>query len=63
MRNQERDLFIGYAILVFLLVYLCVGCASYTDQVYELEQVQRAHAAMEGNEAFGKLVVRVRHPG
>ena len=32
-------------------------------RVYELEQVQQAHAAMEGNEAFGKLVVRVRHPG
>jgi NADPH:quinone reductase len=32
-------------------------------RVYEMDQIAQAHAAMEGNEAFGKLVVRVRHPG
>ena len=31
-------------------------------QIYELEQIQEAHATMEKNEAVGKLVVRVRHP-
>ena len=31
-------------------------------QVFELEQIQRAHALMEANQAVGKLVVRVRHP-
>ena len=30
-------------------------------QVFELEQIQRAHAIMEANQAVGKLVVRVRH--
>lgn len=30
-------------------------------RVYELEEIQEAHAAMERNEAVGKLVVRVRH--
>jgi len=29
--------------------------------VFELEQIQEAHAVMERNEAFGKLVVRVHH--
>jgi len=31
-------------------------------QIYELEQIQEAHATMEKNQAVGKLVVRVRHP-
>jgi NADPH2:quinone reductase len=31
-------------------------------QIYELEQIQEAHATMEKNQALGKLVVRVRHP-
>src|SRR3989454_74987 len=31
-------------------------------QIYELEQIQEAHATMEKNEAVGKLVVRVRPP-
>jgi len=31
-------------------------------EIYELEQIQEAHATMEQNEAVGKLVVRVRHP-
>jgi len=30
-------------------------------QIYELEQIQEAHATMEKSEAVGKLVVRVRH--
>ena len=30
-------------------------------RVYELDQIQEAHATMEKNEAVGKLVVRVRH--
>jgi NADPH:quinone reductase-like Zn-dependent oxidoreductase len=30
-------------------------------QVFELEQMKRAHAIMEANQAVGKLVVRVRH--
>jgi len=30
-------------------------------RVYELDEIQQAHAAMERNEAVGKLVVRVRH--
>jgi len=29
--------------------------------VYELEEIQQAHATMEKNQAVGKLVVRVRH--
>lgn len=29
--------------------------------VYELDEIQQAHAAMEANQAVGKLVVRVRH--
>ena len=31
-------------------------------QIYELEQIQEAHATMEKDQAVGKLVVRVRHP-
>ena len=31
-------------------------------KIYELEQIQEAHATMENNHALGKLVVRVRHP-
>ena len=30
-------------------------------RVYELDEIAEAHAAMERNEAVGKLVVRVRH--
>ena len=30
-------------------------------RTYELEQIQEAHAAMEKNEAVGKLAVRIRH--
>jgi NADPH:quinone reductase-like Zn-dependent oxidoreductase len=30
-------------------------------QIYELGQIQEAHATMEKNQALGKLVVRVRH--
>ena len=32
-------------------------------QVFGLEQIREAHAVMEANEAVGKLVVRVTHPG
>jgi len=31
-------------------------------KIYELAQIQEAHATMEKNQAVGKLVVRVRHP-
>jgi len=31
-------------------------------KIYELEQIQEAHATMENNQAVGKLVVRVRQP-
>jgi NADPH:quinone reductase-like Zn-dependent oxidoreductase len=32
-------------------------------QVFGLEQIREAHAVTEANEAVGKLVVRVTHPG
>lgn len=31
-------------------------------QVFGLDQIQDAHAVMEGNEAAGDLVVRATHP-